>query len=429
LSLQTGPVDAARGVGYAELLRSNRSFRRLWIADIASLFGDWLNTIALYTLVRELTASPFALGFTLVIKVLPFALASPFAGFLVDRFDRRLLMVVADLARALIVLGFMVIDEPSEIGWLYALAALQMIVSAVFIPARSAVIPNITSARELLTANALSAMTWSSLLAVGAALGGFVTAWLGVQAVFILDSLSYVVSAAFVLGVVVPKRSSDREAELHPLRDIVAGWQYVRAHPAVGRAAIVKGLWAAAGGGLVYLLTLIGERLPGVETAVGIGLLYGARGLGTGVGPILVRSRFPDSRVWPSVIGAGLLISAVAYGVVAVIPWGLWVLPWVMLAHTPSGANWVLSTVLLQKRAVDEFRGRVFATEWLFITLVDSVSILAASWILERGWLDLRAAILTFSGGMVVAAALWWMWAVPAERRSFDAATATPFGE
>ena len=407
--------------GYLELLRSNPNFRRLWIADIASLFGDWLNTIALYTLVRALTSSPFALGLVLVIKVLPFAVASPFAGFLVDRFDRRLLMVVADLLRAVVVLGFVLIDESSEIIWLYPLAALQMMIGAVFVPARSAVIPSITTARELLTANALSAMTWSSLLALGAAIGGFATAWLGVRTVFIVDSLTYLVSAVFVFRVVVPpmrERSSDR---IEPIREIVEGWSYLRRHSQVGRIALVKGLWAAAGGGLVYLLTIVGEELAGVETAVGIGLLYAVRGLGTGAGPILARRYFSNERYWARVIAVGFLLTGLGYGVVAVVPWGLWILPLVMLAHTPSGANWVLSTVLLQRRTIDEFRGRVFATEWLCITLIDSISILTASLILEQRWLDLRGTMLLFSVVMAGTAAAWWAWAVPAEKVMFEA--------
>ena len=411
--------------GYLELLRFNPNFRRLWIADIASLFGDWLNTIALYTLVRALTSSPFALGLVLVIKVLPFAVASPFAGFLVDRFDRRLLMVVADLLRALVVLGFVFIDESSELVWLYPLAALQMMIGAVFIPARSAVIPSITTARELLTANALSAMTWSSLLAVGAAIGGFVTAGFGVRTVFVVDSLTYLVSAVFVFRVVVPpmreRNPEEARRRIQPIREIVEGWDYLRRHAEVGRIALVKGLWAAAGGGLVYLLTIVGERLPGVETAVGIGLLYAFRGLGTGIGPILARRYFPNERHWAAVIGMGLLLTGLAYGLVAVSPWSLWILLLVMLAHTPSGANWVLSTVLLQRRTIDEFRGRVFATEWLWITLVDSVSILTASLILEREWLDLRGTMLLFSVAMVVTSTAWWVWAVPAERALIDA--------
>jgi len=158
-------------VSFSQLLRTNRNFRRIWIGEVASWLGDWFNTIAIYTLVQKLSGSPFALGLVFLTKLLPFAVASPLAGLLVDRFDRRRLMILADVVRAVLVLGFLLVRNADDLYLIYLLATLQVLLTAVFIPARSASIPNITSRAELLTANALSAATWSTLLAVGAALG------------------------------------------------------------------------------------------------------------------------------------------------------------------------------------------------------------------------------------------------------------------
>ena len=203
------PPDSNRGdsqgVSFTQLLRANRNFRRIWIGEAASWLGDWFSAIALYTLVQKLTGSPFALGLVFLTKMLPFAVASPLAGLLVDRFDRRRLMIAADLLRALLVLGFLLVEDASDLYLIYALTTLQVALTAVFIPARSASIPNVTTRRELLTANALGAATWSTLLAVGAALGGFATAWLGIRAVFVLDSLTYVISAAFLMRTAIPQ--------------------------------------------------------------------------------------------------------------------------------------------------------------------------------------------------------------------------------
>ncbi len=96
---------------YVELLRGNRNLRRIWIADIASMFGDWFNMVAVYTLVEELTGSPMALGWVFITKLLAFALVSPFAGLLADRVDRRRLMIACDLVRAAVMLGFLLIDD------------------------------------------------------------------------------------------------------------------------------------------------------------------------------------------------------------------------------------------------------------------------------------------------------------------------------
>jgi MFS family permease len=368
---------------------------------------------------------------------LPFALASPLAGLLADRFDRKRLMIGADLLRAVVVLGFLLVDRTAQLPLLYGLIALQMMIGAVFVPAHSATLPNITSPRELLTANALSASTWSVLLAVGAALGGFATEGLGIHAVFVLDSASYLVSAAFVAGVRVPPRAAPAAAPAAaaagPLRlarlglagwrrahkEIVDGWRQLTRRPEIGRIALVKPAWAVGGGALVYALTLVGESWRPGAPAVGIGLLYAARGLGTGIGPIAARAGVAE-RNWPTMFGLGLAFTGVCYLTVGSIGWGLWLPVLVVLAHSSSGANWVTSTVLLQKRTPDRYRGRVFATEWLLITLVDSLAILAVSVLLQTGWVSLRQAILWFAGIELAVGVVWLLAIVPAERRYSD---------
>jgi MFS family permease len=356
-----------------------------------------------------------------VSKTLPFAVASPIAGLLIDRFDRRRLMIAADLIRAVLVLGFLFVDEPGEVWVIYVLGSLQMVVSALFIPARSASIPNITTERELLTANALSAATWSTLLAVGAALGGLVTQALGVRAVFVLDSLSYVVSAFFIVRATIPQATDRPPAGGAILRrawlDIVAGWRHMWARPSIGRMALAKATWAVGGGGLVYMLALLGEKLHPAAPAVGMGVLYSARGLGTGIGPVVMRKFLPQESRWPAMMGMGIVASGVGYLFIGSITWSIVLAFVVVLAHAPSGANWVASSVLLQKRTEDRFRGRVFATEWLAISLVDSLSILGASLLLEWADVTLRTAILVFAGIEIACGVIWLLLVVPAERK------------
>lgn len=409
-------------VGYLELIRSNRHFRGLWLGHIASLLGDWFNTIALYTLVRELTGSPLALGLVFLCKMLPLGLASPVAGLIADRFDRRRLMIACDLIRAVLVLGFLLVDEPSEIGWLYGLIALQVMVGAPFLPARSASIPNVTGSGELLTANALSAATWSAMLAIGAALGGFATEWLGLQAVFLIDSFSYLVSAWFLSRITI-RQETDAAPPLRgfalvrrAVADIADGWVHMQRFPRIGRIALAKATWAIGGGALVYSLALVGEAFRPAAPAVGIGVLYAIRGLGTGIGPVLARRFIPRERQWPTVLGLCTIISGVCYLGVGLLPWHLAFLALVLVAHSTSGANWVLSMVMLQRRTEDRFRGRVFATEWLLLTTVDVAAILAASLLLERQILELRPTILLFATIQVLTGVLWLLTVVPKER-------------
>jgi len=417
------PVSrVAPATGYVALVRRNAHFRRLWLGNLISLLGDWFNTIALYTLVSELTGSPFALGGVFLTKLLPWALASPLAGLLVDRFNRRRLMIGADLVRAVIVLGFLLIDEPGEVYLVYVLTTLQVVVTAVFQPAKSASIPNIVRTDELLTANALMSATWSVMLALGAASGGLVTAWLGTAPVFVIDSLTYLVSAYFISRTVIPQQTAPAAGGLLRTagRELLDGWRYLTTHPGVGRIALAKSAWALAGGGLVYMLALIGEAIEPTAQAAGIGWLFAARGLGTGIGPVLARAIFRDTRRWPAVLGWSIMFSGLCYGVVGVQDWTYAVAPAVLLAHAASGANWVLASVLLQQRTEDAFRGRVFATEWLGVLFSESCSILAASMLLEWQVLSLRAAVLAFALVQGLIGLAWLAVIVPRERRAYS---------
>ena len=179
--------------------------------------------------------------------------------------------------------------------------------------------------------------------------------------------------------------------------------------------ALAKATWAVGGGGLVYMLALLGEKLNPAAPAVGMGVLYSARGLGTGIGPVVMRKTLPQESRWPTMMGLGIVASGVGYLVIGSIPWAASLVLLVVIAHAPSGANWVASSVLLQKRTEDRFRGRVFATEWLAIALVDSLSILGASLLLDWVGVTLRTAILVFAGIEVACGVIWLLVVVPAE--------------
>ena len=415
---------ADRPIGFGALLRTNADVRRLWGGTVVSLFGDWFNTLALYRLVLDLTGSETALGGVFLTKMIPLALASPIAGVLADRLDRRRLMIGADLVRAVLVLGFLFVDEAADLWLLYLLAASQIAVSAAFTPAKNAVLPVITKRGELLTANALLSATWSVMLAVGAAAGGPAVDAFGTDVVFWLDAATYLVSAAFIARIRLPERVPEAVSGgivRAGLRQIVDGWRYLRARPEVGRISLAKATWGVGGGGLVLVLALLGDQLFPSAGTTGIGLLFAARGLGTGLGPVIARSAFRDARRWPAVLGGCVIASGVGYAGVALAGDARWaVAALVVFAHAASGANWVLSTTLLQERAEDRYIGRVIATDWLLVTLVDSVSILAASLLLEAG-VGIATVALGLAGVQVAMGVVWLLTVVPAEARAPEA--------
>ncbi len=402
------------------------------MGNLISLLGDWFNTIALYVLVTELTGSPLALGAVFITKMLPWAVSAPLAGVLVDRYNRRRLMIGTDLLRAVVVLGFLFIDQPAEVPWLYVLLTAQVVLGAVFNPAKSAALPNITTPRELLTANALMSATWSTMLAVGAALGGLAVEGLGTEAVFWIDSSTYVVSAVCILGTTIPQDTEPATTSLvrSAVREITDGWKHLRAHPRIGRFAFAKATWAISGGALVYMLALLGDRIAPSALAAGIGVLFMARGIGTGVGPVVVRALFRERRQWPAVMGGAIIMCGVCYLGIGFLPWRSSLLmigaicALVVLAHAASGGNWVLSTVVLQKRTEDRYRGRVFSTDWLLVMSAESISIFLGSVVLEAGWLSLKGAVQTFAVLQVASGLAWLLTVVPRERRDDQAEAA-----
>lgn len=422
-------VEVGEQTGYWTLVSGNKNFRRLWVGNLVSLLGDWFNTIALYVLITDLTGSPLALGAVFITKMLPWAVAAPLAGVIIDRYNRRWLMVWTDIFRAVVVLGFLLIDQPADVPWLYVLLTAQVIAGAVFNPAKDAALPNITTPRELLTANALMSATWSTMLAVGAALGGFAVEALGTDAVFWIDSATYLVSAVFILGTTIPQDTEPADKSLlrSAVREIADGWRHLRAHPRIGRFAFAKATWAISGGALVYMLALLGDRIAPSALAAGIGVLFMARGIGTGIGPIVVRALFPDRHQWPSVIGGAVILCGLFYLGVGLVPWSsnlsiiAGVCTLVILAHAASGGNWVLSTVILQKRTEDRYRGRVFSTDWLLVMSAESLSILVGSALLELGWLTLEEAVLMFAALQMACGLAWLMVVVPREQRDDQA--------
>ena len=178
-------------VGYFELLGTNANFRWLWAGQLVSLLGDWFNLIASALLIRSLTDSKFALGVLFTIRMLAPFFISPIAGICADRYNRKHILIISDIIRGLLILGFLFVRTEADIPLLYVLTTLLFGVSGFFSPARSAILPDITSTNELGTANALSATTWSIMLALGAAIGGFTAGVFGIQTAFIIDGLTF----------------------------------------------------------------------------------------------------------------------------------------------------------------------------------------------------------------------------------------------
>lgn len=403
-------------VGYLELLRGNRAFRQLWLGQVVSQLGDWFNTIAVYTIILNLTGSGRFVGLLMVARFLPSFVFGSISGVVADRFSRRSIMIVSDLLRALVVLGFLFVRRADQLWLIYVLTVLQLALSTFFEPAKTAAIPSIVSDRELVAANAISSVTWSAMLTLGAAMGGIVTGLFGTDMAFILDALTYVLSAALIASIKFSGSPSRGKQKLTikralGLSETLEGIKYVKIRPRVLALMLVKPAWGL-GGGILTLLAVFGEKVfpIGRSAAIGIGVLFTARGIGTAVGPIVARRIAGEGKKkMQTSIGVAFLIGGcfyIAFGaatsfVVALIVLGI--------AHMGGSILWVFSTVLLQRGVDDEFRGRVFAAELALLTLTMAASNYVTGELLDRFHLGPRLVTIGVGTLFLIPGIMWFV--------------------
>ena len=410
------PLETHEPAGYLELLRGNRSFRQVWLGQVVSQLGDWFDTIALYTIILNLTGSGRAVGLLLVARFVPSFLVGSLSGVVADRFNRRSIMIISDLLRAVVVLGFLFVRRADQLWIIYSLTVLQLALSAFFEPAKTAIIPSIVSDRELVAANAISSVTWSAMLTIGAAIGGVVTGWFGTDVAFILDSMTYLLSAALIASVRIPKRPPREKSKLTfgralGITQTIEGARYVKDRPRVLALLLVKPAWGL-GGGILTLLAVFGEKIfpIGKSAATGIGVLFAARGIGTAVGPIVARRISGEGKKRMQVsIGIAFLIGGafyIAFGWATSFVLALLVLG---LAHTGGSILWVFSTVLLQRGVEDNFRGRVFAAELALLTLTMAISNYATGELLDRFGLSARTVAIVIGALFVLPGVAWFV--------------------
>jgi hypothetical protein len=290
---------------------------------------------------------------------------------------------------------------------------LQLSISAFFEPTRAAVMPSLVPRQDLVTANALDGITWSTMLALGAALGGLAAATLGIFAAFLIDAATFVLSAWFVSRIILPKTSGD----VPVMGQSIAGWsvfmdglRYLWQRPAVLAIALVKASSSVAFGGIAVVeVTFAKEVFPiGNDGSATLGLIYLCIGIGTGLGPLVARRLTGDN---PLAMQWAILFT---YGIMAV---GYFTQGWavtltILLLATfirtvGTGINWVYSSSLLQMLVPGHYLGRVFAFDIAMMTLASSTSTVWVGWAKDAlGWGPERLA-MSLGVVPVVMAAGW----------------------
>lgn len=382
---------------YVQLLRSNRSFRRLWIGQVISELGNWFNFIAGLGLVRVVShGDPEVTTIILLARLVPFTVFASLAGAFVDRWSRRATMIISDIARVAVAFGFLLVRRPEDLWIAYLCTAFLSFFGAFFEAAKNAAVPNITGERDLLAGNALMFSSRFLLMSFGAALGGWTAATVGYRAAFIVNALSFLASAVSVW--LIPDNETrqviEREGEALPRSsywsDIREGWAYIVTHAPVAAILTVNILWATGGGAS----NLIVDRLGGLVFAGQYGLsgdsavaaFFFAAGIGLFIGMMVARrvgSYFEVSGRVPGYIGWSLIIQGFLFAAMGLMP-NIWLACVLLLfGRVLLGAEFAVQETLLMRLVPDNLRGRVGTSDRATELLIWSLSTAVAGWSLK----------------------------------------------
>ncbi|HEV8369363.1 MAG TPA: MFS transporter [Pyrinomonadaceae bacterium] len=406
---------------YTQLLRRNRSFRRLWTGQVISELGNWFNFIAALGVVRVVSnAAPEVTTILLIVRLIPFTLFAPLAGAFVDRWSRRTVMIATDILRVFVALGFLFVRRPEHLWIAYFCTGLLSFFGAFFEAAKNAAVPNITGERDLLAGNALMFSSRFLFMSVGAALGGWTAAQVGYHAAFVINAASFLVSAYSVW--LVPEEETrqttppeitvaTRKRHRGYWSDIREGWTYIVQHRPVAAILGANILWATGGGAINLIAERLGALVFSLKDSVSpdtaVAALYFAGGLGLFVGMMIARRvgayvELKDRTV--GFIGWSLLIQGVIFALIGFMP-GLWLAGLMLFgSRVLLGAEFAVQETLLMRLVPDNLRGRVSTTDRASEMLVWSFSTAVAGWslhVITPRSLTIISGLLSGSAGVV----------------------------
>ena len=402
------------------LLRRNPDFARLYLALLIAFAADWFATVALIDLVLETTDSTAAASVILVLQMAPFLVATPLAGMLADRLDRRIMLASANIARGLICIGLLFAVDADTVWIAFAVVALLAFGAAFFEPAVSASLPNLVDRADLPTANALIGSAWGTMVAFGAAIGGLVAATVGREVTFLVYPLLFFVSGALVWSVKRSMREGGATADEdvpHGISGLVSTVtetvSLARRDHAVASLLLTKPTFGVATG-IVHMLAITSDDIWGAGQ-LGVGILFAARGLGALVGPFAARTfAVDDMRRLLRGISLSFVVYLVGYALLPLSPviWAAAV--FVFVGHLGGGAQWTLSSFGLQRATPDRVRGRVFAVDFGLALAISSISTLTAGWL--AGTIGPLPTLYVMLGAMAVTVVVWFWWTGPVRR-------------
>jgi MFS family permease len=401
-------------VTIAELLRRNHNYRLLWSGQLISEIGDHFNNIAVFAMAIRQEHGGLLVGGVLIARALPMLVAGPLAGVVLDRLDRRKVMIASDLVRALIALGFILTIGQSNNTMLFVLSALLMFASPFFTSGRNAILPVVAKGEELTPANALTQTTAWATTGIGAFLGGTSVAAFGYEGAFLINALSFLASATCMIffrtnpGEFLPP-VENVQREFHPHQEFLDGLRYLRSEPLLLAIALIGVGWATGGGAAQILFSVFGEKVFGRGPS-GIGIIWGTAGFGLVLGGILAnwlnkRLSF-ESYKWT--VSIAYLAHGALYVAFALEQNFAMALVFIGLSRAAGATSSVVNYAKVLRYADNQYRGRVFATMETMTWSTMMISLFVAGIATES--VDPRT-IAAVAGCLSASTGLVWAWA------------------
>ena len=400
---------------FISLLRENHNYRNTWIGQVVSEVGDHFNNIAVFSLAVMVTKSGLVVSGVLLSRAVPAMFAGPLAGVVLDRLDRKRVMIASDLIRAVVAAGFIFTVSHPSTWMLYLLSALLMVASPFFTSGRAAILPAIATKEELHTANSLTQTTQWTTLALGAFLGGTSVMQFGYRWAFFGNAVSFLVSAFCISrlrlpgrGFRPPRRSLTEAEVVRPWHEYTEGLRYMRTVPLILGLLIVNIGWASGGGAAQILFTVFGELVFNKGPA-GLGMVWGCAGLGLMAGGALAYTvgRRLSFRNYKRCISICYVVHGGSYILFSQMRHFGWALVFIALSRLGVGVSSVLNMGQLLRVVPDGFRGRVFATMESLQWSVMMLSMLLAG-VASQYW-DPRT-IGAIAGVLSSTTAIFWGW-------------------
>jgi MFS family permease len=400
---------------FAHLLSRNRNYRNLWLGQVVSEIGDHFNSIAVLSMALHLTGSGATVGGAMLARVGPALLAAPLAGVVLDRLDRRRVMIASDLVRAAIAAAHLVLLIYPKTWVLYLLSALLTFAAPFFNSGRAAILPRLVSREDLHSANALTQTTGWLTVAAGTMLGGFSTSWLGYKGAFLINAASFLwsawaISSLKVEGGFAAARATPAAAGGHSgwdeFRD---GIRYIRSQPLILAILLLGAGWATGGGAAQILFTLFGESVFGRGPA-GTGILWGFAGLGLVAGGLAARQweGHIDFRLYKHTVTITFVLHGLFYMMFS-IAGGIWqAAAFIFLSRLCVAMNSVMNRTMLLLHVPDRLRGRVFTASEGMVNGVMMISMAAAA--VSAAHYSPRQ-IGFAAGALSASTAVFWAWA------------------